>query len=133
MTDDLLLVECEGCPSLLNGDSCKRDVEGCPQCDDCWSDTVKRNAALVASHGGYLCWHAGCGFMGTKAEVRSHLFSEHATSEPRPEAEFPEAERLAIVEDVRLSLGEIFAGAVTWEAENLLDHLKDRGLEVKRK
>ena len=49
------------------------------------------------------------------------------------EATFPESERLAIVEDVRLCLGEIFAGAVTWEAENLLDHLKDRGLTVVRK
>ena len=46
--------------------------------------------------------------------------------------EFSDAERLAIVEDTRLALGEVFAGAVTVEAECVLEHMRDRGLKVVR-
>jgi hypothetical protein len=44
-----------------------------------------------------------------------------------------EAARLALIDDVRLALGEVFSGALTWEAENLIDHMRDRGLEVVRR
>lgn len=34
---DLGLVNCEGCSALLDADSCRRDIEGVPLCDECWS------------------------------------------------------------------------------------------------
>lgn len=39
--DDLELVQCEGCPTLLDADKCKRDVDGCPLCDDCHAGAPK--------------------------------------------------------------------------------------------
>jgi hypothetical protein len=47
-----------------------------------------------------------------------------------PEREWPDAERLALVEDVSGALGEVWSGASTLDAEEVLHHLEMRGRTV---
>ena len=46
--------------------------------------------------------------------------------------DYTDAERLALVEDVRRALREVYQGAETQEVLALLDHLEDVGLRVTR-
>jgi hypothetical protein len=45
--------------------------------------------------------------------------------------EYPGSDRLALVDDVRDALGEVWSGAETLDAEEVLHHLEMRGREVR--